>query len=110
MLTIHKKKFKKKDKEKDYASSNLDKQWTELTPRKGFRCGSVDDLITKCPKPTNNNKKRRKKSLFNEKSDCASKKNPRMVIMILTKIYMNLSHECLVMTKFLVEILVTVCN
>ena len=38
------------------------------------------------------------------------KNNPKTVIMIMIKIYMHLCHECLVMTKILVDILVTVRN
>ena len=38
------------------------------------------------------------------------KNNPIMVTMIIIKRYMHLWHECLVMTKVLVEILVTVLN
>ena len=38
------------------------------------------------------------------------KNNPRAVIMITIKIYMHLWQECLVMTKVLVDILVTVRN
>ena len=38
------------------------------------------------------------------------KKNPKTVIMITTKRYMHLWHKCLVMTKVLVDILVTVRN
>ena len=38
------------------------------------------------------------------------KKNPRTAIMIMTKRYMHLCHEYLVMTNVIVDILVTVCN
>ena len=38
------------------------------------------------------------------------KKDPRMVTMITVKIYMHLWHECLVIMKIIVEILVTVQN
>ena len=38
------------------------------------------------------------------------KKNLRTVTMIMIKIYMNLLHVCLVMTKVLVDILMTVRN
>ena len=39
----------------------------ERPPRKCFRCGSEDHMITKCPKPPRDNEKRRKQVRFNEK-------------------------------------------
>ena len=56
---LQKKKIKRirKDKEKDRAAVDLDKQWTERTPLKCFRCGSVDHLISKFQKPHKDNKK-----------------------------------------------------
>ena len=47
----------RKDKGKDRVDSDSDKQRTERTPRKCFRCRSVDRIITKCPNPTKDNKK-----------------------------------------------------
>ena len=41
----------RKDKGKYCAASDLDKQQTERTPHKCFRCGYVHNLIAKCPKP-----------------------------------------------------------
>ena len=38
----------------------------ERTPRKCFRCGSVDHLTAKFPKPPKDNEKRRKQVCFNE--------------------------------------------
>ena len=50
----------------------MDKQQTELTPCKCFRCGSVDRLIAKCPIPFKDNKKLRKTVRFNERGNHAS--------------------------------------
>ena len=46
-------------------------------PRKCFRCGSIDHLIAKCPKPPKDNEKWRKKVCFNEKGNraCDNGKN-----------------------------------
>ena len=46
-----------KDKEKYRADVDLDRQKTEFTPRKYFKCGYVDNLIAKCLKPPKNNEK-----------------------------------------------------
>ena len=53
---------------------DLEKQRTERTPGKFFRCVFVDHLIYKCPKPPKDNKKQRKQVLFNERGNCASQK------------------------------------
>ena len=72
-----------------------------------FRFGSVDHLIDNFPKSPKYNKNQQNTVCFNARSNRASKKNPRTVMMITIKRYM---HLCLVMTKVLVEILVKVCN
>ena len=58
--------FKRIRKEKEKASevdvsSNRN---TERTPRKCFRCGSEDHMITKCPNPPKDNEKTAKTSMF----------------------------------------------
>ena len=47
------------------------------TPRKCFRCGSEDHMITKFPKPPKDNEKRKKQVCFNEKVNraCDNVKN-----------------------------------
>ena len=52
-LTIMQKIYKRirKDKEKYCATGDSDRQWTERTPRKCFRCGSIYHLISKFLKP-----------------------------------------------------------
>ena len=47
----------RKDKEKACASGDSNRQRTERTPQKCFGCGSIDNLIDKCPKPPKDNKK-----------------------------------------------------
>ena len=54
-----------KDKEKYCTAGDSDKQQTECTPRKKFRCWSVDHLIYKCPKSPKDNEKLRKQVRFN---------------------------------------------
>ena len=53
VLTILHRKFKRigKYKVKYRAAGDLDRQQTERTPCKYFRCGSIDHLIAKHPKP-----------------------------------------------------------
>ena len=41
----------RKEKEKACAAGDLENRRTECIPRKCFRCGSEDHLITKCPNP-----------------------------------------------------------
>ena len=41
----------RKDNEKALSAGDPDKQQTKRTPHKCFRCGSVDNIIDKCPKP-----------------------------------------------------------
>ena len=98
------------DKEKYRAAVDSDKQQTELKPNKCFRCGSEDDLIYKFPKPPKDNEKRINQVCFSERGNRSLKNNVKTAIMITTKRYMHLWHECLVMMKVLVEILVTVRN
>ena len=64
----------RKDKDKSRAASDSDKQRTERTPYNIFRCGSVDNLISKCPKPPKYNEKRRKQVHFNERGNRALQK------------------------------------
>ena len=47
--------------EKACAVDVLDNRRTERRPRKGFRCGSKDHMIEKCPKPPKYNEKRQSK-------------------------------------------------
>ena len=100
----------KKVQGKTHAAGDSDKKRTECTPRKWFRCGSVDNLIAKCTKPPKYNRKQKKKFVPVKGVTVHCKKNARMEIMILNKRYMHIWHECLVMTKVLVDISVTVCN
>ena len=46
-----------KENEKSRVASVFDNRQTEHTPRKFFRCGSEDRLISKCPKPPKENEK-----------------------------------------------------
>ena len=50
----------RKDKEKFRTSGDQDKQRTERTPHKCFRCGYEYYLISKCPKPSKDNEKGKK--------------------------------------------------
>ena len=54
----------RKDKEKDHAAGDSDRQRTERKYCKCFRCGSVHHLIAKCPKPPKENKKTMKDPPF----------------------------------------------
>ena len=51
-----------------------DKQRTEHTPRKCFRCGFEYHLIVKYPKPIEDNKKRKKQVRFSERVNRALQK------------------------------------
>ena len=64
----------RKDKQKSRTAGNSDKQQTKCTPQKQFRCGFVDHLIAKFPKPPKDNKKRQKKIRFSESGNCALQK------------------------------------
>ena len=55
-------------------AGDSDKQWTERTTRKCFRCGSAYNLITKGPKPPRDNKKQQMKVHFNKRGNYASQK------------------------------------
>ena len=59
----------RKDEGKSCADGDLDRQQTEYTPCKCFRCGSVDHLIAKCPKPSKDKGKQRKRVRFNERGN-----------------------------------------
>ena len=64
----------RKEKEKARAvdvSSNIN---SECPPRKCFRCGSEDHIITKCTKPPKDNEKRRRQVSLKEKGNCACDK------------------------------------
>ena len=45
----------RKGKEKARADGDLEKQRIKRTPRKCFRYGSVDNIISKCAKPPKDN-------------------------------------------------------
>ena len=64
----------RKAKEKYRAAGDSDKQRTECTPRKVFRCGSEDNLIDKCLKSPKDDKKRRNQVCFSETVNHASQK------------------------------------
>ena len=64
----------RKDKKKSHKDGDQEKQRTERTPHKYFRCGSEDHLIAKCPKPPKDNQKLRKKVRFSERGNSASQK------------------------------------
>ena len=64
----------KRIREKSRAAGDSDKQRTERTPCKFFRCGSIDNLIAKFLKPPKDNKKRQKKVCFIEMGNCGLKK------------------------------------
>ena len=57
VLTLLQRKVKNiiKDKGKARATGDLDRQQTERAPCKCFRCGYVDNLIAKSPKPPKDN-------------------------------------------------------
>ena len=61
-------------KEKYCASGDFDRQLSECTPRKRFRCGYIDHLIAKFLKPPKDNKKRQKNVRFNEIGNRESQK------------------------------------
>ena len=81
-------------------SGGLDKQQTERTPCKCFRCGYLDHLIAKCRKLPKDLKKNGIPSVSMKGVIVHSKYNPRTVKMITVKIYMHLWHECMVMKIF----------
>ena len=80
----------KKDKEKAYATGDLEKQQIERTHHKCFSCGSEDHIIAKFQKPPKDNEKRRKQVDFSEKGNRAFKKDVIAAIMKITKRYMHL--------------------
>ena len=57
----------RKDKGKYCADGDSEKQWTERTPHKYFRCGSEGHLIAKCPKQPKDNEKQQNQVCFNER-------------------------------------------
>ena len=72
VLTILQKQIKlRKDNEKTCAAGDSDRQWTERTPRKCFRCGSVNHLFAKYLKPPKDNKRQQKQVCFNERGNHA---------------------------------------
>ena len=80
----------RKDKEKYCVAGDSEKQGTERTPCKCFRCGSVDNIIAKCPKTPKDNKKRKNKSVSVKELIVHRKKNVRTMIMIMTKRHIHL--------------------
>ena len=72
--TILQKNFKRirKEKEKSRVVSDSYNRRAERTPRKCFRCGSEDHIISKCPKPHKDNEKWQKKVSFSERGNHAS--------------------------------------
>ena len=78
----------------------------ELTPRKCFRCGYEDHMISKCPNPPKYNENGESKYVLMIKVIV----HTTTAKIKATKRYMHLWHVCLVMMNVLVEILVTVCN
>ena len=65
-------------------------------PRKCFRCGSEDHLITKFPKPPNENQKRQNQVRFNKKGNCAcdSKENKSAQKIDAYMAHMSGNDEC----------------
>ena len=62
------------DEEKTRAAGDLEKLRAELTPHKCFRCGCIDHIVAKCPKPPRENEKLQKKVRFNERGNRAPQK------------------------------------
>ena len=79
-----------KYKGKSRAASDLERQKIELPPRKFVRCGHVDHLICKCPKPGKDNKNEEGTSVLMKMVIVHRKNNPRIVMMITIKIHMHL--------------------
>ena len=50
------------------------RQRPEFPPHKCFRCGSVDHIISKFPKPPKDNDKRQNKACFNKRNNFAPEK------------------------------------
>ena len=100
----------KKDKDKARELGDFYTKQTERPPWKCFKCDSVYHIVAKCPKPPKDNKNDERKSVSIQELIVHGKNNLKMVMMITTKRYMYLCHVCMVMTKVLVEILVTVFN
>ena len=67
----------RKEKEKSRAVDVSSNRNSELPPRKCFRCGSEDHMITKFPKPPKDNDKRQRQVRFNGKGNraCDNGKN-----------------------------------
>ena len=99
-----------KYKEKYCADSDSDRKGTERTPCKCFRCGSVDHIIDKCPNSPEIPKNYKRPSVSMKGLIMHRKNNMRTVILIMIKRSVHLWHICQVLTKFLVDILVTVRN
>ena len=93
-----------------FKDKKLDSEQNECSSCKCFRCGYIDNLIDKYPKPPKDNIKQLNIVCFNERGNCALQNNPRTVMVVTIKRYMHLWHVCLVMEKVLVEILVIVRN
>ena len=97
----NKKKKNRKNKGKARASGDLNKQLTNRTLCKYFRYGSVDNLITKVPKPPKYNEKGQKNILFNERVNRASQKqSDNSDNDNNQKIHMHIWYECQVLQKY----------
>ena len=67
----------RKEKEKSHTVDVSSNRNTERPPRKCFRCGYEEHMITKYSKPLKDNEKRRRQVRFNEKGNraCNNGKN-----------------------------------
>ena len=61
----------RQEKEKSRAVGISSNRNSDRPPRKCYRCGSEDHMISKCPNPPKDNEKRRKSVNFNEKGHSA---------------------------------------
>ena len=74
LITLHKNASKGSYREgrKYCLGGDFDNRQMEQTPRKCFRCGSQDHLVSKCMKPPKENEKQIKQEGSNEKGNRAS--------------------------------------
>ena len=96
----------RKEKEKTRAVDFSSNRNTERLPQKCFRCGSEDNMISKCPNPPTDNDKRRGKYVLMKKVIVHATSTKIM----MTIRYTHLWHECLSITSVQVKNMVTVCN
>ena len=59
----------RRDKEKSLTAGELNRQRTKRPPHKCFRYDYVDNIISKCSKPSKDNKKRQKNININERAN-----------------------------------------